>query len=326
MTYFSQLISFLKSRFPKTIPLDEIANYLHLSQSEVLSLIDELLEKGYPVQTINYAYQFDLPLVNADTIKNDLATRSIGQHIIFEDHTPSTNTLALTNLESLSHGDIILTDYQTNGKGRMGRKWEAGLGTSIAMTIVLKPAIDNKQAVLLTQLTAAALSKSIDSISDSFIKWPNDMIVNNKKVAGILTESQFNGPTLEGVVVGVGINTNLDFGDSDDEIKSKATSLLHETHKTIDPNPLIISFIQWFDELYTNWELSGDSSPFITICKDKSILLNKEITVRKDNTSRLAQVIDINSLGELLIRYKGEETLDSLRSLDFSIRGKDTYI
>lgn len=326
MTYSAQLISLLKSRFPEKVSLNTITAHLNLSNSEALEVIDTLKEKGYPVQSISDHYQFSVPLINVNSIKSGLSTRTLGQNLIFKDRIHSTNALALEDLASFSHGDIILTDYQTNGKGRMGRSWQSSLGKSIAMSIILKPDIDNKKAVLLTQLTAAALTKSLNSIMESSIKWPNDIIVNNKKVAGILTESQFHGDSLEGIVIGVGINTNLIVDELDEEIQSKATSLFHEAQKVIDPNLLIQSFIRWFDELYTSWSLTGDSSLFISICKEKSIILNKEIIVRNGESNRLAQVIDINPFGDLIIRYKGEEALESLQSLDFSIRGNQSYI
>lgn len=326
MSYSSQLISYLKSQFPESVSLQTISSQLNLTQSHVLELISELIEQGYPLQSVNDQFLFTVPLINVHELENDLTTKTIGKNMIFKDRVPSTNALALNELASFSHGDIILTDFQTNGKGRMGRSWQSSLGKSIAMSIILKPSIENNQAVLLTQLTAAALAKAIDSIIDCSIKWPNDMIVNHKKVAGILTESHFNGSSLEGVVIGVGINTNLVFDEADYEVKSKATSLFNETHHLIDSNRLIRSFIQWFDELYTSWEVTGDSAPFISICKEKSILLNREITVRTKESSRLAQVIDINPSGELIIRYNGEGTLERLHSLDFSIRGKHSYI
>ncbi|MCC5895007.1 MAG: biotin--[acetyl-CoA-carboxylase] ligase [Alkalibacterium sp.] len=326
MIYSSQLISYFKSHFPYKIPLHKIVSDLEINKTDVLDSIDALIEQGYPMYTSEDHYQFSLPLIHVEAIKKGLNPSIIGKSILFKDQLPSTNGLALENLASFSHGEVILTDFQTSGKGRMGRSWQASLGKSIAMSIILKPTIDNRHAVLLTQLTAAALAKALGSLTDVLIKWPNDMIVNNKKVAGILTESQFNGNVLEGIVIGTGINTNLVLDEMDKKIQSKATSLFQETDHIIDPNLLIQSFIYWFDDFYTNWEQTRDSSPFIAICKEKSILLNREIIVRQGESSRLAQVVDINPLGELIIQYKGEEALESLQSLDFSIRGKDAYI
>lgn len=326
MTYSSQLIALLKSKYPDCIPLDEIGRTLTLKQTDTSDLIADLVEKGYPLNQSKEGIRFELPLINSDSIKADLRTRRIGRNLIFKDRIPSTNELALNKLNSFSHGDIILTDFQTNGKGRMGRNWQASLGKSIALSIVLKPAIENEQAVLLTQLTAAALSKAIDQITHSSIKWPNDMIVNSKKVAGILTESHFSGSSLEGIVIGVGINTNMSTEDIDNDLRSKATSLLIETQIIVDPNSLITSFIQWFDELYSSWELTNDSSPFISICKEKSILMNREIIVRIGEMNRPGKVVDINPLGELIIKYAGQDSLESLQTMDFSIRGKDSYI
>lgn len=326
MPYSTQLISFLKSCYPEDVSLHTLALHLNLSTTKVMTLISELKDLGYPIVYDNRSCQFDLPLINVESIKSHLDTRTIGHQLIFRDRTPSTNILALEDLDSFSHGDVLLTDYQTNGKGRMGRNWHSSLGKSIALSIILKPDIENKKAVLLTQLTAAALSKSLEPFADTSIKWPNDMIINHKKVAGILTESQFNGSSLEGIVIGTGINTNLDFDDTDEEVRMKATSLLNETHEVVDPNHLITSFISWFDELYTEWTLTGDSSPFIAICKEKSILLNREITVKNEELSRMARVTDINSDGELIVIYEDTGVEEALQTLDFSIRGRQSYI
>lgn len=326
MSLISSFIALLKSEYPSSVSFDLVGKTLQTEKEEIKRLINEAAIQGYPIQIEQDACRLTLPLVNKESVAQNLQSSAIGRSLEFFDKIDSTNTYALDNLQDLTHGTVILTDHQYRGKGRLGRSWHADLGKSVALTIVLKPKFDSQQAVLLTQLTAAALVKALEPDWSASIKWPNDVLIDGRKAAGILVESHFSGSELAGIVIGTGINTNLSREELPEDLKSKATSLAIEKNKVIDPNLIITSFLSWFDTFYTVWNESMDASPFISVCREKSGLIGKEIAVHHDQTSKSARVIDISDEGELVIRYRDTNEIDNLNSLNFSVRGQSGYL
>ncbi|EXJ24254.1 Biotin--protein ligase [Alkalibacterium sp. AK22] len=319
------VLNALKLSYPHALPIQLLAQQTGLSSSVVTQQLHELITEGYPLAINSHNCCLTLPLIEEFSLKAHLNTEQIGRSLHIFDRTASTNAQVLSDLSIYEHGDVVLTDYQYKGRGRLGRNWQAAPGKSIAFSIVLKPDIHQVQPVLLTQLAAAALSVGLDKLTGSQIKWPNDLVIGSKKVAGILTESQFTGGKLEGLVVGIGINTNLSPTDFSEELSSKATSLFIERDKPVDPNPLIAAVLNQFDRFYTDWIRTQDASSFIRLCQERSALLNRRLTVHSNGLERAATVTGIGSGGELLVKYADGET-DSLTSLNFSVRAKNSYL
>lgn len=319
------ILNTIKLSYPHALPIQLLAQQTGLSSSVVTRQLHELITEGYPISINCNNCCLTLPLLEESSLKVHLNTEQIGRSLYIFDRTASTNAQVLTDLSIYEHGDVIMTDYQYKGRGRLGRTWQAAPGRSIAFSIVLKPDIHQVQPVLLTQLAAAALSAGLDKLVSSQIKWPNDLVIDSKKVAGILTESQFTGGKLEGLVVGIGINTNLIPADFNEELSSKATSLSIELDQPVDPNPLIAAVLNQFDRFYTDWIRTQDASSFIRLCQERSALLNRPITVYSNGQERAATVSGIGSGGELLVKYADGKT-DSLKSLDFSVRAKNSYL
>lgn len=321
-----ELLEQIKLNYPTAQDLNYYAIKLFTTEEKIKELVTKLIKQRYPIKLIEGTVKLTVPMISPSKIKAQLDAQSLDYSLAFYPSIESTNEEALSKLTTFSHQTVFLTDYQYKGKGRLGRKWESPIGSAVTLSILLKPDFTGERAVLFTQLAAAAVVKTLDPYVSAKIKWPNDIIVNNKKVAGILTETSFNGSELEGVVIGIGINTSLASEEINPVISDKATSLLIETKQHIDPNELISSFLTIFNRLYQNWQLTDDSSEFITLCKKASLLIGKEIIVWSNETARLAYVRDINSFGELLVQYNDETHPTPLRTLDFSIRGLNSYI
>ncbi|WP_423189582.1 biotin--[acetyl-CoA-carboxylase] ligase [Alkalibacterium sp. f15] len=327
MSASQSIITLLKTHYPNGIDLTSLAQLSDKSEQACMDLVLSLKKNGYPISLNNQSVSFTLPLIHPPVIEGKLKVAKLDNAIYFKDSLASTNTTALLNLDHFNSDTLVLTDHQTNGKGRLGRKWSDTLGKSVAFSLVLKPTIAHDQIPLFTQLAAAALCLTLSKFGDTKIKWPNDLILNGKKVAGILTESQFSGSNLIGVVIGIGINTNKAKDDFDSDLKKKATSLLIEYDKIIDPNALISDYSINFYRLYSDWIASSDSSPFIAICRSSSLLIGKEIKVSTNSEEeRVALVKDINDYGELIIQYNDEAIPRTLRTLNYSIRGLNGYV
>lgn len=174
-------------------------------------------------------------------------TRYIGKNIIFYNEIDSTQEDAKRRLNDLSSGTIIIADKQINGKGTKGKVWYTNNG-NIAMTIILKPKCKIER---LSNLTIRIAEIMIDAICNIYkcqleIKKPNDILLNNKKICGILTESKSLGDDVESILIGIGLNVNeIKFENQLEEI---ATSLKKEFKKEFNREEIIVEFIEMFEK------------------------------------------------------------------------------
>lgn len=326
MTLYSDLLHSLIHAFPNSVSSRDFSKEFNCSERDYLEAFRSLADKNYPVERKHDAFYLRVPMVSEEKLISLTRFLKTDFSYVVKEAVPSTNTFALNHFSSLKEGSVILTHHQTKGKGRLGRQWSSAIGKSVALSIVLSPSINPRSLPLITQLTAAALCKSLKKYGDAKIKWPNDILLNGKKTAGILIESQFQGNQFQGLVIGVGINSNLDSEDFDEALLQKASSIKMETHRVVDPNELIADFLTRFDHYYCEWLETHNSLPFISVCKKESVLLGKEITVFSPNQpSRQAIVKNINEQGELMVQYHDQNVVTPLQSLDFSVRSRNGY-
>lgn len=234
-------------------------------------------------------------------------------NIIHLDVVDSTNNYLKENYQNTLEYTIVYADSQTNGKGRMGRKWISS-GKNLEFSILLKPKFENIS--LLSLLFGLAVSNTIDKYVKSEIKWPNDIIVCDKKICGMLAESIVSDK-IEAYIMGIGININEDKFES--ELNYKATSLKLLLNKDFDIKQILDEFIINFDILYQKY-LNNDYS-FLEDVRHKNYLLNKEGYIQE----KKVRVIDIDNEGNLVVLdtlntelhlYSGEFTLNNFYNKD----------
>jgi BirA family biotin operon repressor/biotin-[acetyl-CoA-carboxylase] ligase len=190
---------------------------------------------------------------NTNTFENKLATSWLGRSLYFFKELPSTNTFAKKlKEEGVLHGTLVLTDSQTDGRGQHEHKWVVEAGQNLTFSLILQPANANRLN-LLTLTCALSVKDTIEELIglDTQIKWPNDVLVNGKKLCGILTETVFIGNTLDRVVVGIGLNVNQKkFMGS---VLKGATSLCIEAEKEVNRELLLAHLIQDIEYKYRLW-------------------------------------------------------------------------
>ncbi|WP_277631382.1 biotin--[acetyl-CoA-carboxylase] ligase [Atopococcus tabaci] len=263
--------------------------------------------------------------LSKEQIIEKLTTTVIGRNLSLFDSVESTNLVAKEHIQrELVDGEVLLALEQTAGKGRLGREWTSSKGKALTMSIVLKPLVE--KPYLLTQLTAAALAAALSPLADFGIKWPNDLLLNNKKVAGILTETVYSGSTLEAVIIGVGINVNQDASDFPDSILTKASSLKMELGSPLDPNAIAAAFLNSFEVMYQQYLQTKDPSLFLEICREKSLIIGKTVWIVNGKQKKKARVKDIGTDGELKIIDDMTGMEEALYGGEISIRGIDGYI
>ncbi len=222
--------------------------------------------------------------------------------IIQLEEVDSTNSYAKKNISNIEDKTAIITKKQTSGRGRLNRSWVDLGEENLFLSIVLKPSDTFKEIYPnLTQYLSVALCKVIESYGiKTQIKWPNDVLIEGKKIAGILSETVMQGQKLEGIVLGVGVNLNSN-QDKIDAIPNKiATSLNIETGKTINLKEFLDKLLTEFFEHYDEFLQSG----FLQIKNDyikRNCFLEKELKVQVFNHIKSGIAKAVNDLGELVL-------------------------
>jgi BirA family biotin operon repressor/biotin-[acetyl-CoA-carboxylase] ligase len=320
-----EILNLLRGSFGSFVSGQEISEKLGVSRTAIWKYINHLKEDGYEIESISkkgYRLLVAANILTEEEIHPLLNTKEIGKKILHFDTIDSTNSKAkeLAN-NGEEHGTIVVSEEQTLGRGRMGRSFVSPKGKGIWMSIILRPDIDPLRISLITQIAAAAVNTALTQFGvDSKIKWPNDIILKGKKVCGILTEMSGELTKINYVVLGIGLNANIDCDDFTEEIKEIATSLKIQFERDFDRKALMASVINNFEALYDEFEKKDDISNTIKICKDKSILIGKNIKVIQRNMEIKAKVLDINEEGLLVVEYE-DGTIKSLISGEISIRG-----
>ena len=214
---------------------------------------------------------------------------------IYFDTLPSTNQYLKDHYQEYYDHTVIICHNQTNGYGRINRKWEMNPNESITMSILLKQDIAPEEAPKLSLMTSVAVFKVISSLVNKvMIKWPNDVLINDKKVSGILLESVMS-TKLEALIVGIGINVNN--GIFPDNLNSKATSLKLETRDNYDMEILIDEILKWFDYYYNDFLKNHHS--YLKICRKYSSVIGNSYLIN----GKSAYVLDILDNGNILVKH-----------------------
>jgi BirA family biotin operon repressor/biotin-[acetyl-CoA-carboxylase] ligase len=241
------LIALLKNSAGAYISGEEIARTLDVSRSAVWKKIKELEEVGYGIEAVPHlGYRLTgLPSrLVPEEIRFGLSTRALGQRVFVFPSTDSTNRVALDmGRKGAPHGQAILAETQTNGRGRLGRAWTSPAGKGIYLSVILRPKLDLSQVSKLTLAAAVAAAETLEAagIKGVQIKWPNDLLIKGRKVCGILTEMVAEADRVECVILGIGINVNTPQAD----LPPHATSLRIETGRdtALDRNALVASLL-----------------------------------------------------------------------------------
>lgn len=238
----------------------------------------------------------------------------------------STNDKAKELALDEEEGTVIIAEEQTKGRGRFGRSWFSSKGKDILLSIIVKPNLDPTGMQKIVLIAAAAVNMALKDIGiDSQIKWPNDIIIDGKKVGGILMEATISGDKVTYGVLGIGINVNQEINDIPNELKNKSTSLRIVTNKKIDREELMEFLLDRFREYYMDYKDRGNIEDVIDICRENSAIIGREVfIIQGNNGTRKGFVIDINMNGELLVDFP--QGLEKISSGQVSIRGQDSYI
>lgn len=303
---------------------EELGKRLGVSRTAVWKKIAKLKNAGYEISAVtNKGYilkGMEEDMLNESEIKENLKASVLGNSIYYFKELDSTNNEARKLGEAnASEGALVVCDTQTGGRGRLGRPWVSLPKGGIWMSILLRPDIYPQQAPKITLVAGLSVCKAINKVSgaDTKIKWPNDILLNGKKLCGILTEMNAEMEKVNYVVTGIGINVNIE--SFPDEIKDVATSLIIENGQAFKRKEIIKEVLLEFEKNYFKYIIHNNFSEFVEEYKKNCITLGKNVKVLgKESFNGVA--FDINKDGELWVRKEnGEEVL--VFSGEVSVRG-----
>lgn len=310
------------------VPSVDICRELNISKSALNAAVERLVNEGYDIEEEDrklYMYSYPENLT-AHEIMSRLDTKWCGRQCICRKESESTNDEAMYMAdEGRENGTLVVAEHQTAGKGRRGRVWESPKGSSVSMSLILRPDVRASRAPMITLIMALAVAEFLQKITelDVKIKWPNDVLINKKKVCGILTEMKAENGKCQHVVVGVGINVNVT--EFPEEIASTATSLLIEKGNRFGRADIIVAVMDYFEYYYEMFLQSGDLSDIVSIYD--SFLINKDAQVRvldpKGEFNGVAE--GINDFGELIVQ-KEDGKYTRVDSGEVSVRGVYGYV
>lgn len=241
----------------------DLAGKIGVSRTTVWKRIRKLRNMGFRIEgspSRGYRLEGVEDLLKPDLIRKQLKTRTVGKVIEYRSITGSTNTDAFNMArDGAKDGTCVVADAQTAGRGRLGRKWMAPPGTSILTSIILRPDIPPVHAPIMTLAAGVAVAKAITRVTglDPRIKWPNDILIGGLKVAGILTEMLSEADVVHFIVLGIGINVNVDKKHMPGEILKIATSLSIETGRTVSRNQVLMALYEEVEGAYRRFLRQG---------------------------------------------------------------------
>jgi BirA family biotin operon repressor/biotin-[acetyl-CoA-carboxylase] ligase len=307
----------------------ELCEKLGVSRTAIWKHMNSLKADGYVIEGVNnkgYRLVYEPDVMTVEDIKKHLTTKCFGQELVYYDEIDSTNIRAKLGGEGdAPHGTLYVANEQVAGRGRRGRAWTSPKGTSISMTFLLRPDVDIAHISSITVISALAMAKAFNHIDgiNAQIKWPNDVVINGRKVCGILTEMSSEGTDIKYVVVGIGINVYIT--EFPEELADKATSIKLENGQGCNRSQLTAYVANEFETLYEKFEKTQDLS-FMIEEYDKLLVNRDKQVYALDKDSRTEYTaLGLAPNGGLRVRNAdGEESV--IISGEVSVRGIYGYV
>lgn len=263
-------------------------------------------------------------MLSVDKIENLLETKTMGRNLVSFEELDSTNTFCRIHGQEYPDGTLVLADNQTAGKGSRGRSWESPAGVSIYMSLILKPDMQPVYAPRLTLVMAHSVARVLRSLGvKAEIKWPNDLVVDGRKLVGILTEMNADGQGIQQVIVGIGINVLT--REFPEELHHRATSLLMATGKTFSREELIALVTNAFEEDYGKFLETCDLSQLLEQYIQLSATVGKEVRILDPAGEYTGYAETVDETGQLLVRRDDGQLVKVLAD-EVSVRGIYGYV
>jgi BirA family transcriptional regulator, biotin operon repressor / biotin---[acetyl-CoA-carboxylase] ligase len=307
MTTDAKILSALREN-PDGVSGAQLAEQLKISRAAVWSRIEELRQIGFDISAsphFGYRIVKEPDALLADDLLARLGkTKIIGRDIqVFEQTTSTNDVIEKLARDGVREGVVVFAESQTRGRGRLGRKWISPARKGLWFSILLRPDLRPQETTQLTVASAIALCHAIkkETKLKPEIKWPNDILIRGKKVAGILTELSAELDRVKHVILGIGIDVNLDEGEFPAELKKIATSLKIESGETISRAELATAILRELDKDYSRI-CAGKFAEVADEWEEHCTTIAKNVAVQIGNRRIRGRAESLDDDGALLLR------------------------
>jgi BirA family biotin operon repressor/biotin-[acetyl-CoA-carboxylase] ligase len=307
MTTDAKILSALRAD-PGGVSGAQLAEQLGISRAAIWSRIEELRRLGYEIEAgphFGYRLVNSPDALHADDLLARLGkTKIIGRDIrVFEETTSTNDVIEKFARDGVKEGVVVFAEAQTKGRGRLGRKWISPAHRGLWFSILLRPDLRPQEATQLTVASATALRHAIGAVTGlkPEIKWPNDILIGGKKVAGILTELSAEVDRVRHIILGIGIDVNLDADEFPAELKKTATSLKIEAGGMISRAELAVAILRELDHDYAR--IGGGKFPALADeWESGCATIGKNVTVHIGDRRVRGCAESLDDDGALIIR------------------------
>ncbi len=280
-----------------------LASELSVSRSAIWKHINTLRDEGYMIESstnLGYSLINTPDTLTPGEIKAGLKTSVIGKEIEYFKEIESTNVIACEIADSVAEGTVVIAESQTGGRGRLGRKWLSPEG-GVWLSIILKPKIQPSYAPRITILSGVSVAKTIRSFGpEAMIKWPNDVLINGKKLCGILTEIEAEMDMIDHCVVGIGIDANVDTESFPEEFRDSSTSLKKELGHEINRVEFVQKLLEEFEALYMKFQ-EGDFAAILEEWRSMSATIGEWVKITTQTRTIYGEAIGVDNEGALIL-------------------------
>lgn len=282
MTIKEQVLSQLIAAKGEPISGQKLADDLHISRTMIWKHLKALEGEGYVIEAVKkkgYMLKYIPDIVSKERITPYLKTLQLGQNILYYPSCDSTQTIAAEKArDGAPHGMVVIAEAQTAGRGRLERAWDSSASKGIWMSVIIRPDISPHLAPQFTLVAAVAITKAIEDVTDCIpeIKWPNDLLLNGKKVTGILTELQADMDRVQSIIIGIGVNVNQESESFEQSIQSIATSLKMETGTEINRAELVAKILYYLEK-YSTMYVENGFEPIKILWESYSCTIGKRV-------------------------------------------------
>lgn len=314
MTPKEEILKALKSKEGGFFSGERLAQNMGVTRTAIWKQIKGLIKEGYGIESLpklGYRLRRIPDLLLPAEIKEGLGTRTFGQSVRFYHLVNSTQQIAKElGMRGAAEGTLVVAEYQEAGRGRRGRTWFCPPQEGIMFSLLLRPPFPPQKASTVTLMSGTGVARAIKKAYplNCQLKWPNDLMVGDKKMGGILTEISSETDKIHYLVLGIGINANVEAKSFPGELKDTATSLAIELGRKIDRVLLLQRILE---ELEAEYRLLLDQgpSPIINHWRELSGTLGKEVKVQSEQNIWRGRARDIDEEGALLLEQEGGSIL-----------------
>lgn len=307
MTTDAKILSALRAN-PNGVSGAQLAEQLDISRAAIWSRIEELRQVGFDIEAgphFGYRLAGEPDLLVADDLLARLGkTKVVGRDIqVFEQTTSTNDIVEKLARDGVKEGAVVFAESQTKGRGRLGRKWMSPARKGLWFSVLLRPDLRPQESTRLTVISATALCRAIQAAAglSAEIKWPNDVLIDGKKVAGILTEMSAEPDRVRHVILGIGVDVNQDANEFAGELRPVATSLKIESGEEISRAELATSILRELDKDYER-VCAGKFPEVADEWEAACVTIGKNVTVHMGHRKFTGRAESLDDDGALLIR------------------------